>query len=133
MKWLLSCLVLSLLAVLSCAGLQKQREEEASDFYTITYEEVQAAAEKKPMISAYDVIEFLRPRYLTPRIQNSVTQGAIRKDPVVYINNVRVGGTNELRNIDIGIIVSIHYLKAPEATQRFGMGHEGGAIQISTR
>ncbi len=119
----------------SMAGCSMTRNEVpvTAEYNTITYDEIVEAMSKRPMQNAYELIEFLRPKYLVPRIQTTVNQGAIRRDPVVYLNNVRYGTTDELYNISIGQIAEIHYLKSSEATHRFGIGHEGGAIIISTR
>ena len=57
----------------------------------------------------------------------------MQSEPVVYMNNSRFGRIPELYNIDYRQIAEIKYLRSTEATQRFGMGHEGGAILISTR
>ncbi len=130
-------LLLGLMVVLAaCAGSKKtgsQGSGQGLDYNTITHEEIVKALAQRPIQNVFELIEFLRPRYLTPRIQNTVTQGAIRKEPVVYLNNARFGGIGELYNINILQVEEIHYLKSYEATQRFGIGHAGGAIIISTR
>lgn len=127
--WLITTLVL----VSSACVSTRDGVQVSAEYNTITYEEIEQAMQRRPLQNAYELIEFLRPKYLVPRIQNTVNQGAIRKAPVVYVNNVRFGSVDELYNISIGQIVEIHYLKSNEATHRFGIGHEGGAIIISTR
>ena len=119
-------------AMWSCSGTTRKTPD-SHNYYTITKAEIIAAAEKRPIRNAYELIESIRPKYLTPRIQNSVSKGAIRKEAIIYLNNVRLGGTSELYNFDIDQIAEIQYLKAYEATQRFGIGHEGGVIIIRTR
>jgi hypothetical protein len=116
----------------ACAG-QRVEVPVTADYNTITYEEIVEALKKRPMRSAYELIEYLRPKYLLPRMQTTVNQGVMRRQPVVYLNNVRFGTLNELTNINILQIHTIYYLKSTEATNRLGAGHEGGAILISTR
>ncbi len=120
------------LLVAACAG-QKPEVPVKAHYYMITHEEIQEALQKRPMQSAFELIEFLRPKYFIPRMQTTVNQGVIRKEPVVYLNNIRLGGLSELNNINILQIEEVRYLKSSEATSRFGTGHEGGAILISTR
>ncbi len=124
--------VVIVLLFAACAGRRLEIPVTA-DYNTITQEEIIEALKKRPMRSAYELIEFLRPKYLLPRMQTTVNQGVIRREPIVYLNNIRLGTLDELNNIDILQIHEIRYLKSTDATTRLGAGHEGGAILISTR
>ncbi|MCA9741317.1 MAG: hypothetical protein H6695_02975 [Deferribacteres bacterium] len=125
----LICLAVGLAA---CGGTSKGAADSTTSYYVISKQEIEAAVEKKPMQNAYEIIEFLRPKYLSPRTQSSISRGVIQAEPVVYLNNARFGTINELYNISYEQITEIKYLKGREANHRFGFGHEGGAILIST-
>ncbi|MDQ7064512.1 MAG: hypothetical protein Q9P90_09700 [candidate division KSB1 bacterium] len=131
MKRRVWAILLTALAM-GCAGQVPEIPVKA-DYNTITFEEIQAALEKRPLQNAFELIEYLRPKYFMPRMQTTVNQGVMQREPIVYLNNVRFGKISELYNINILQIHEIVYLKSNEATQRFGIGHEGGAIIISTR
>jgi hypothetical protein len=84
------------------------------------------------MTSAYDVINSLRPHWLQGRGPQSLTNqaaGAL----VVYVDNVRLGTVDVLRQLRPGVVESAQYLGASEATMRFGSNHAGGAVLITTR
>jgi hypothetical protein len=89
--------------------------------------------------SAYELIQHLRPNYLR-------TRGAVHGSPsadgtnhleavdiVVYLNEARFGGTEQLRQIAFTDIREIRYYSASEATTKWGTGHSAGAIQVVTR
>ena len=116
----------------ACGGTTKGVSDNTSSYYVISKQEIDEAVSKKPMQNAYEIIEFLRPKYLSPRTQSSISRGVIQAEPVVYLNNARFGTINELYNISYEQITEIKYLKGREANHRFGFGHEGGAILIST-
>jgi hypothetical protein len=81
--------------------------------------------------TAYDVIQQLRPQFLRLRPARSVQAGQV--EPVVYVDNIRVGGVASLRNIRSSDIEEIRHVGASDATTRFGTGHLGGAILIRLR
>jgi hypothetical protein len=89
--------------------------------------------------NAYELIQHLRPNYLR-------TRGAVHGSPsadgtnhleavdlVVYLNESRLGGSDQLRQIAFSDIREIHYFSASEATTKWGTGHSAGAIQVLTR
>jgi outer membrane cobalamin receptor len=51
---------------------------------------------------------------------------------LVYFDNVKLGGIETLRTIEPGAIAKIEHFDGPEATARWGVGHAGGVILIST-
>ena len=90
-------------------------------------------------MTAYDLIQHLRPNYLR-------TRGAVHGSPsadgtnhleaidvVVYLNETKFGGTDQLRQIAFSDIREIHSYSASEATTKWGTGHSAGAIQVLTR
>ncbi|MFQ5651428.1 MAG: hypothetical protein ACE5IY_15945 [bacterium] len=129
LTFVLLCLSASLCACASTKGGQEPSE----GYNVISHEEIIAALEKRPMQNAFELIQFLRPHYLRPRSQHSVAKGVIQAEPIVYVNGVRFGRINELYNISYHQVGKVEYLKSWQATQRFGMGHEGGAILITAK
>lgn len=79
--------------------------------------------------NAYEVVERLRPAFLRTRGAQSMQN----QEPLVYIDGMRYGTLQALANVPAIGIVSIQYLNALDATQRFGIGHDGGAILIAMR
>jgi len=134
MKYSRRFAALALLAMaLGCAssGVQKQSKNQN----VITAEEIGQTSG----MTAYDVIQHLRPNFLR-------TRGAVHGSPsadgtnhleavdvVVYLNETKFGGTDQLRQIAFSDIREIHYYSASEATTKWGTGHSAGAIQVLTR
>ena len=79
--------------------------------------------------TAFDVIQKRRPHYLSARRVNGKTC-----DPRVYLDGLRlVGGIHALRDIPATAVHEIRRLDAIDATTRYGAGHQGGAILITTK
>jgi hypothetical protein len=81
---------------------------------------------------AYDVVKQLRPGFLVDRGQTSIRAAAARR-ALVYVDNVRVGTVEWLRNIPRGEIAEIRYYSGLDATTRWGTGHGSGVIYVSTK
>jgi hypothetical protein len=78
------------------------------------------------------MVEKLRPRWLYYRGPMSFT------DPdagrlIVYLDGTRYGWAESLRRIPTTHLVGLEYLGGVEAAARFGLGHSGGAILVTTR
>lgn len=128
-KWLILAMVFWLFG---CSGTSTRvRNHPPSS--ALSKSEIYVALHQRPLDSAFEVIQFLRPHYLMPRTLNTVNHGTIRVTPKVYLNNALFGDVNELHNIGARQIASVEYLKSYEATTRLGIGHEGGAIMIYTQ
>ena len=54
-------------------------------------------------------------------------------DLVVYMNESRLGGSDQLRQIPLSDIREIRYFTAADATTKWGTGHTAGAIQVISR
>lgn len=88
--------------------------------------------------NAYELIQRLRPNFLR-------TRGAVRGAPrgstnqfeavdlVIYMNESRLGGSDQLRQIPLSEIREIRYFTAADATTKWGTGHTAGAIQVISR
>jgi hypothetical protein len=80
----------------------------------------------------HQLVERLRPQWLRGRGSTSLRDPR-PLPPVVYVEGVREGGPEALRRLAAGVILSIDYLGAADATTRFGTGHTGGAILVRLR
>ena len=93
--------------------------------------------EESSASNAYEVIQRLRPSFLRTRGAVHGTPGATNAiemvDLVVYLNENRLGGTDQLRQIATTDIREIRYFNSSEATTKWGTGHSAGAIQIVSR
>jgi hypothetical protein len=81
---------------------------------------------------AYEAVQRLRPEWFRRRGQTSLqnqSAGAV----VVYLDGVRFGGPRSLEAVRAESVVHMEYLDASDATTRFGTGHGGGAILVTTR
>jgi hypothetical protein len=101
----------------------------------ITSEEI---AGQSSAATAYDVIQRLRPNFLRTRgavhgSPSGTTNNLEQVDLVVYLNETRLGGTDELRQIPTTEIREIRYYSASDATTKWGTGHSAGAIQVFSR
>ena len=95
----------------------------------ISHEEIQHRGQNAP--SAMDLIRRLRPRWLSPRGQNSFTSGRTSY-PIVYIDEIRHGGLPTLHSIPTAEILRLEYFNTADATTRWGTGHTAGVINVVT-
>ena len=95
------------------------------DPYLIFIEEISASN----FDNAYDLISFARPVWLRGSVFNSIN---FKKTsyPYVYVNGTRYGHMLSLKSIYIVNIYKIEFIRAIDATTRFGADHTGGAIFI---
>lgn len=96
--------------------------------------------------TAYELIYNQRMHWLVTRGANSVAEsprGEARGDfqisvmpgrdkIIVYMDDVRIGGVEDMREITADILTSARFLDTREATLRYGGGHAHGAILLST-
>ena len=81
--------------------------------------------------TAYDLVQRLRPNFL--RARGTDPQTKRQEFAKVYVNGMRYGELASLRQITAGNIREIRFLIGPEATMRFGIGHEGGVILVALK
>ena len=117
----------ALLTLGACGG-GKPQHVTPRDRNLITADEIA----KSNATNAYEAVERLRPAFLRTRGSQSL-QNQEPPTPMVYIDGMRYGPLQTLTSVPAIGIVSIQYLNAIEATQRFGFGNEGGAIMITTK
>ena len=81
--------------------------------------------------NAYLIIRRIRPGWLRPRSQESITgQGPAFAQ--VFLDELRVGDVDYLTRIPAAQIVRIEYFSALDATTRYGTGYAGGLIIVRT-
>lgn len=116
--------LLLLLFVSACAATQKSGS--SSDRNLLTSEEIQQASQ---YANAYEIVQNLRPHWLRKRGRQSIyNEGTI----VIYLDEMRYGGPDALREINGSNIRSIQFLSAAQASSRFGLDHNHGAILVKT-
>ena len=93
----------------------------------ITREELEGTSVDDVM----EAISLLRPQWLRARPARTFN------DPVpvvgVVIDGIPRGSRERLAEIPIGQVERISFMNAADATIRFGTGHTGGAILLTTR
>ena len=93
----------------------------------ISLEEIRASGDVQ---NAYDLVQRLRPTWLTFRGPSSIN--LTTPELVVYFNGVRRGGPDTLRELELRGVKELRHLRGTDATQRFGTGHENGAILVTS-
>lgn len=133
--------------VLALAGLQATAEAQArpgTDRNRLTSEEIRA----RPTTTVYDLIRSKRPGWLSVRgsatfatrtVQDPFSASpkpmtvGVEPEIIVYVDDAKRGSHHVLRSMSTEEVESIERLDPPSATQRFGTGHEHGAIVIRMR
>jgi len=123
---LVSVLVVLLIATSCAAGTQRASERSRSSRDPITIEEIQSAS---TLANAYEIVQRLRARWLRPRGPASF-QGTA--PVIVFIDNVHSGTVEFLYSIPVEIVTEIRFFDASDATNRWGTGLAGGAIEVIT-
>ena len=80
----------------------------------------------------FEAVRLLRPQWLSQRNPSTFRLDAER-DIVVYMDRIRFGEVDALKQFPPSLAVSIRFLDPSEATAEFGVGHLKGAIIVTTR
>lgn len=75
-------------------------------------------------IDALQAVNRLRPQWLSTR------SGAA---PVLYVDGQRRSNVQELGTIRASDVEQMEYMSATDASTRYGTGHTGGAVLVTTR
>jgi hypothetical protein len=94
----------------------------------ISFQEIEAESDTR---DAYQLVNRLRPLWLTKRGVGSINLPAA--EVAVYLNGMRIGGPDALRDIPRTGVLEMRFLRGTDATQRFGTGHENGAILVTPK
>lgn len=97
--------------------------------------EAEITSRVRDATNALQIIEQLRPQMLRSRGSSSLTPGATSEDalPRVYVDDISYGNLNSLSNINSVSIREIRFIKATDATTRWGTGNIGGVILVTTK
>jgi hypothetical protein len=79
--------------------------------------------------TAYDAVEALRSNWLRVRGTDSFQSPS---EVQVYVDDTKLGGTDTLREIAASTIYYMRFFDGVAATGRWGVGHAGGVIFVST-
>lgn len=118
-------IALLLLAVFA-AGCSTRRGGPRQDLEVIT----RAQLEDGHFQNAYQAVEALRGNWLQVRGTDSFQSPS---QIVVYLDNVKLGGIQELRALTTITIESMRHFGAVEATSRWGLDHGAGVILVISR
>jgi hypothetical protein len=118
----LATLSLTVLAGCAAAGPGRQVADRAE----LTREEIAETS----YTNTFDLVHSVRPHWLRIRGRTS-----FRTEPEIwiYVDGVRVGGPDFLRQLVPGDVENIRYYDAREAQFRFGVGHTHGALSVTLR
>jgi hypothetical protein len=78
----------------------------------------------------YDVVQALRSNWLRVKAGSSASGKA--EALIVYLDNQRVGGVEELRRIAPTSVQTVRYYDPITASARWGLDHGAGAIAVVT-
>ena len=115
-----------LAGLLSCAG--RQTGSSARRTGTIQSSAIASAS----ATNAYDLVRQLRRGWLISRGPISVSDPRPAY-PRVYMDGVDVGELDFLRSIAASDVGEIEFLSTQESNLRYGSGHFGGIILVTTR
>jgi len=112
-------------AVLLATGCATAGKAPASQHNVVTSEELVRAGD----VTLYEALSKLRPAFLRSRgiIPGATTPAA----PIqVYIDGMRMGETDHLRQIVAKNVQEVRFLEPQQAIARFGGNNSGGALVI---
>jgi hypothetical protein len=96
--------------------------------------ESEIAARAGEATNALQIIMKLRPQMLRSRgVISPNDPNGEATTPKIYVDNVSYGNVESLSNINAAQIKEIQYIKATDATTRWGTGHTGGVIMVVTK
>ena len=94
----------------------------------ITAEEIAGVS----VSNLYEAVRILRPQWMSTT-NPSTFRIAAEGNIVVYMDRIRFGEPEQLRQFPPSIAVSVRFLDPSEANAEFGVGHLKGAIMVTTR
>ncbi|MBI4502291.1 MAG: hypothetical protein HY700_14170 [Gemmatimonadetes bacterium] len=94
----------------------------------ITAEEIAA---KQTAQTAYDLVQALRPTWLSSR---GATTILLEETGIsVYVDGTKRGSIDELRSIPRDQVQEMRFLSATDAATRYGLNNQSGAIEVTTK
>jgi hypothetical protein len=97
--------------------------------------EAEIASRARDATNALQIVEQLRPQMLRSRGATSLAPNTSSDDmlPRVYVDDVSYGTIGTLSNITALQIKEIRFVNSQNATTRWGTGHTGGVILVTTK
>jgi outer membrane receptor for ferrienterochelin and colicin len=128
-RLVVSGLVAGMLAIstVGCMG-HGQASERQHGSSVITAEEMQALS----VSSVTEAVQRLRPNWLAARGALSIQNPAAGR-PIVFVDGIRFGTAESLQRVRVIEVEFVRYLNARDATTRYGTGHAGGVIAVTTK
>ena len=83
-------------------------------------------------ISAWDIIEKLRPHWLRSRGPRSLTDPALAIADV-FVDGIHVGKIEVLQQMQISDVQEFRFLPPGRAAVRYGMGYPRGIIEVTRK
>lgn len=80
--------------------------------------------------NVFDLVQAMRPNWLRARSPNSFQSPGFVQ---VYLDDVRLGGVENLRTLAVQGVQYIRWYDPISASSRWGLNHEQGAIVVSMR
>lgn len=122
--------VLLAATLLSGCGASRRADSGAprGDANLITAEELSATTSS----TLYDAVNRLRPAWLMRVQRPTALDPRQRGDLIVYMDGIRFGNLESLRQLTTRGIASVRFHSAGSAEAKFGPGHLLGAIEILT-
>jgi hypothetical protein len=124
-------LVIGLPVVVACSGSHQasaDRSAPSSNADVITAEELGTTSAP----TLYDAVRHLRPAWFL-RSQPTAVLGQNQAQLIVYVDGIRYGGMESLRQVSTSAAAFVRYYSPGSAEARFGPGHLVGAIEEKTR
>ena len=111
----------------ACAG-RKSGDADAprANRNVITHEQIV----QQNFRTALDAVQALRPNWLRTRGADSFQSPT---QVIVYLDNVRMGGIDQLSTLSPSNIGSIQHYDGVQASGRWGLDHGAGVIQVISR
>ena len=125
--WTLAAVALVLLVGSACAARKSgDQGGTRSNRNVITHEQIV----QQNFRTALDAVQALRPNWLRTRGADSFQSPT---QVVVYLDNVRMGGVDQLAAITPSNIATITHFDGVQASGRWGLDHGAGVIQVISR
>ena len=132
--WWRRMMALGMAAMISTACAANRSSVPSTDPDLITEDQIV----RSKATNAYDLIATISPKMFvahgaaTTRGDQPPTPGRQALPVVVYVDNVKVGPIDELKTLGKVDVKEIRYLSPRVATDRWGQGHPGGVIYVTT-
>jgi hypothetical protein len=133
-RWLVAVLVVAVSAGCASGGTSSGTAARSSRSQDVIAE-AEITSRAREATNALQIIEQLRPQMLRTRGSSSLARSATGEEalPRVYVDDMSYGNLNSLSNVAALQIREIRFLSSRDATTRWGTGHAGGVILVTTK